>query len=101
MGAPAIVHDTRRPSPAPERSDRQVDPAEVDFNRHSVERDVRRVLTSQPGLVISSLVVRRVGGGVCLSGVVESMTDETDVCGLIREAVGVNDVINRLIVRSA
>ena len=99
MGA-SILDEARRPALADEAAHCRVDPAEVDRNPHSVERQVRRVLTSQPGLSISSLVVRRVGQGICLTGVVESLSDETDVCGLVRKAAGVNEVINHLLVRS-
>jgi len=73
---------------------------EVDRNPHEVERQIRSVLISHPGMTISSLVVRRTRDGVCLTGVVESMPGDTDVCGLVREAAGVNEVLNRLIVRS-
>lgn len=99
MGMPAVRTDARRL--AAERSSRRFDPTEVDGTFHSVEREVQRVLTSQPGLTFSNLVVRRIRDGVCLTGVVESMTDDTDVCGLARKAAGVNEVINRLLVRSA
>jgi osmotically-inducible protein OsmY len=58
------------------------------------------VLTSQPGLSISSLVVRRLGNGVCLSGVVESTDDPADVCRLAQQVSGVNEVMNRLLIRS-
>ena len=33
-------------------------------------------------------------------GVIESIDDSTDVCGLARRAAGVNEVINHLLVRS-
>lgn len=79
---------------------RRLDPTEVDGSPHAIERQVCRVLKSHPGLSISSLVVRRLGDGVCLSGVVESTDDPSDVCRLARQVAGVNEVINRLLVRS-
>lgn len=79
---------------------RRFDPTEIDHSPHAIERQVCRVLTSQPGLSFSSLVVRRLGDGVCLSGVVESTDDPADVCRLARQVSGVNEVVNRLLVRS-
>ena len=67
---------------------------------HAVEHQVRRVLTSQPGLSFKNLVVHRTRDGVCLTGVVESSGDDADVCRLAREASGIERVINRLIVRN-
>lgn len=101
MGMPAVRTDARRPALTADRFSRQFDPTEVDGTHHSVEREVQRVLTSQPGLTVSNLVVRRIRDGVCLTGVIESMADDTDVCGLVRRTAGVNEVINRLLVRSA
>ena len=100
MGIPAVRTEARRPTPAAERPLRRFDLTEVDCTAHSVEREVRKVLVSQPGLNFSSLVVHRTRDGVCLTGVVESMPCDTDVCDLVREAAGVNQVLNRLIVRS-
>lgn len=80
---------------------RRLDPTEIDGSPHVIERQVCRVLTSQPGLSFSGLVVRRLGDGVCLSGVLETSDDATDVCGLARQVAGVNEVVNRLLVRSA
>lgn len=79
---------------------RRFDPTEIDHSPHALERQVCRVLTSHPGLSISSLVVRRLGDGVCLSGVIESTDDPADVCRLARQVSGVNEVINRLLIRS-
>jgi hypothetical protein len=80
---------------------RRLDPTEIDGSPHVIERQVCRVLTSQPGLSFSGLVVRRLGNGVCLSGVVETSDDGTDVCGLARQVAGVDEVVNRLLVRAA
>ena len=101
MGTPTVRTDARRSVPAAERLTRRFDPTEVDMSSHALERDVRRALTSEPGLTFSSLVVHRVRDGVCLTGVIESMSEDTDVCSLARQAGGINEVINRLRVRSA
>ena len=86
--------DRRRSSKAAEPV-RRFDVADP---HHGIEREVRQILTSQPGLSFPSLVVHRVGDGVCLTGVMEC-TGEADVCGLVRQVAGVNRVIDRLIVR--
>lgn len=83
------------------RFDEATRPADPIESSHGVERQVRCVLTSHPGLSFSSLVVHRVRGGVCLTGVVESSDGDPDVCGLARQVAGVNEVLNRLIVRGA
>lgn len=75
-------------------------PMSVDFVPHFVEREVSRALSCQPGLAVSNLVVRRINGGVCISGVVDACDDNIDVCGLARQVKGVNQVLNRLLVRS-
>ncbi|HEX6986794.1 MAG TPA: BON domain-containing protein [Planctomycetaceae bacterium] len=98
MGKSSLRTDARRLSPA--AADHRFDPTEIDGSPHGVERQVRRVLTSHPGLSVSNLVVRRVRDGVCLTGVVESMDDQTDLCGLVRQVAGVSQVMNRLLVRS-
>lgn len=77
-----------------------LDSAEVDFTPHAVERQVSRLLATQPGLNVSGLVVHRLRDGVCLTGVIESMGDETNVCDLVRQVEGVDQVINRLLIRS-
>ena len=100
MGTPAVRTEARRPAAAAERPLRRFDLTEVDGTPHSVEREVRKVLVSQPGLNFSSLVVRRMRDGVCLTGVVESMSCDTDVCGLVRQVAGVSEVVNRLLVRT-
>jgi osmotically-inducible protein OsmY len=67
---------------------------------HSVERQVQRKLLAQPNLQFSSLVVRRMPDGVCIEGVLDS-TDGSDVTNLARQVAGVQNVVNRLLVRSA
>jgi osmotically-inducible protein OsmY len=68
---------------------------------HSVERNVRRELMSQPEFRFSSLVVRRIDNGVCLQGVLETTESGPDVISLARKVEGVNRVINRLLVTHA
>ncbi len=70
------------------------------FKTHSIERQVQRKLLAQPNLKFSSLVVRRIPRGVCLEGVLE-MTDDSDLCKLARQVEGVEQVLNRLVVRGS
>lgn len=77
-----------------------IDSSEVDRTPHTIERQVCRLLTTHPGLSVTGLVVHRLPGGVCLTGVVDSIDGETNVCNLVRQVSGVEDVINRLLVRS-
>jgi hypothetical protein len=103
MGGPSARPEPRRSAPAVldrQVPERRFDLTEVDCSRHDVERQVQRVLTSHPGLTVSNLVVRRLRDGVCLTGVIESIESDTDVCGLVREVAGVNEVVNRMLVRS-
>jgi hypothetical protein len=65
---------------------------------HGLEQAVHRRLCSQPGLSISSLVIRRIPNGVCLEGVLESDADQ-DVCHLARSIAGVDEVLNHLVIR--
>lgn len=67
---------------------------------HFVESEVRRTLLAEPEFNFGSLVVRRVPNGVCLEGVLETDTNAPDVCGLARQVLGVERVINHLLVRS-
>ena len=100
MGKPPVRAE-QPPSPMiTERPSLRFDPTEIDGTPHRVERQVRQLLTSQPGLSISNLVVRRVQNGVCLTGVIETMPGDADVCGLAKQVSGVTAVINRLLVRS-
>ena len=101
MGMSSVRSDVARSSVPADRPSRRFDPTEVDSAPHGLERQVCRVLTSQPGLSISGLVVHRIRNGVCLTGVVESMPGGADVCGLAKQVSGVDEVVNRLLVRSA
>ena len=98
MGTPSLMPSLRRPAPASGATLPQS--IEVDQTPHGVERQIRQALTSHPGLTVSNLVVRRVRDGVCLTGVIESIDETTDVCNLVREVAGVNQVLNRMLVRS-
>lgn len=67
---------------------------------HCLEQTVRRLLlAARPDLRFSSLVVRRVEGGVCLEGIVETDEDLTDIIACAVQAVGSIGVMNRLVVR--
>lgn len=68
---------------------------------HRVERDVTRRLLANPGLRFSSLVVRRIADGVCLEGVLEVDDDRPDVCSVVRQVAGVQNVLNHLVLRQA
>ena len=92
VSVPQFTESVQRPMNIP--------PMSVDFVPHFIEREVSRTLSSEPGLAVSNLVVRRVQNGVCLSGVVETCDDDVDVCGLARQVEGVEQVLNRLLVRN-
>jgi osmotically-inducible protein OsmY len=71
---------------------------------HRIEEDVQRELLGETGLQFSSLVVRRVPGGVCLEGVLEA--DDVDgasssIDGFARRVAGVQEVLNHLVVHQA
>jgi osmotically-inducible protein OsmY len=87
----------------PVPADSAVAVVEPDYCRappHQVESEVRRTLLAEPELSFASLVVRRVPDGVCLEGVLETGNDAPDVCRLARTVLGVERVINHLLVRS-
>ena len=64
---------------------------------HGIEKDVQRELLAEPRLHFSSLVIHRVQNGVCLEGVVEADDGSPDVSRLAKRVVGVEQVINRLV----
>ena len=66
---------------------------------HQIEQDVRRSLLANPDLCFSGLVIRRINNGVCLEGFVESSCEVEDAARLATEVAGVNDVLNRLVVK--
>lgn len=66
---------------------------------HQLEQAIQRYLLSRSDLRFSSLVIRRIAGGVCLEGVVESEADLRSICRLAGEVAGVKQVLNRLVVQ--
>ncbi len=71
----------------------------VVLHPHRLERDLRHRLMSEPSFNFQSLVVRRIENGVCLEGVLELVDEQTDVVELVRQAAGVQRVLNCLVVR--
>jgi osmotically-inducible protein OsmY len=65
---------------------------------HQIECEVQRALMSHPHLRFSSLVVRRLENGVCLTGVLEADDDAPDVVSIAQRVQGVDQVLNRLLV---
>jgi len=70
------------------------------LEQHGMERAIQQRLLSSPDVEFTSLVVRRVPGGVCLQGVMQVSGDLPDVTRLAMEVAGVQRVINRLVVHS-
>lgn len=68
---------------------------------HGIESGVRRELMANPGLSVSSLVVRRIPNGVCLEGVMHIHDDQTDVDSIARQVIGVQEVQNHILVCTA
>lgn len=73
----------------------------VMMHPHRLEQDVRNRLMSDPNLNFTSLVVRRVGDGLCLEGVLETNGDPVDVARLVRRVCGVPKVLNHLVIHRA
>ncbi|MBW3539517.1 MAG: BON domain-containing protein [Planctomycetes bacterium] len=74
--------------------------AGIDRDRpHQLEESVQRELLSAPRCRFSSLVVRRIAGGVCLEGVLEAAGALPDIASLARRVAGVEQVLNHLVVR--
>jgi hypothetical protein len=69
------------------------------FAEHELELTVQRELLAQPGLDFASLVVRRIPGGVCLEGVLETSAEAKDVSSLAQRVSGVAQVLNHLVIR--
>lgn len=78
----------------------QVESMVMVLEQHGMERAIQQRLLSSPDAEFTSLVVRRVPGGVCLQGVMEVSGDLPDVTRLAMEVAGVQRVINRLVVHS-
>lgn len=70
----------------------------LDRSPHWIEQEVQRELLSHPSLRFSSLVIRRLGNGVCLQGVLEEDADAPDVCTVAQRVAGVEQVLNHLVV---
>lgn len=67
---------------------------------HSIEHEVHTRLTQHPGLVVRSLVVRRIPNGVCLEGRVEVADEAFDLARLIRDIPGMDEFVNHLVINS-
>jgi BON domain len=66
---------------------------------HLVESEVSQTLRDTPGVHVESLSVHRVDGGVCLHGVVEIDDTATDIEEVIRRALSIDHVVNRMVVK--
>lgn len=69
---------------------------------HAIEKDVQRVLLNLPEVHFSSLQVRRLPDGVCLTGVMQ-LADGTDphIDDLLAQVEGVQRIINHLVVQKS
>jgi hypothetical protein len=70
---------------------------------HMIEHDVRRRLLAREDMSFHSLVVHRVGVGLCLEGVLESEIENpvAEVIEFVREATGIEQVRSLLVVRES
>ena len=66
---------------------------------HRVEAEVSQTLRDTPGVYVESLSVHRTENGVCLHGVVEVDDPSTDVEDIVRRALAIDQVINRMLVK--
>ena len=66
---------------------------------HRVEAEVSQTLRDTPGVSVESLSVHRIEGGVCLHGVVEVDDPSTDLEDVLRRALSIDRVINRMVVK--
>lgn len=66
---------------------------------HRVEAEVSRTLRDTPGVSVESLSVHRTEDGVCLHGVVEVDDPSTDLEDVLRRALSIDHVINRMVVK--
>ena len=66
---------------------------------HRVEEEVTRTLREAPGVHVQSLSVHRTEDGVCLHGVVEVDGPCTDLGSIIRQALSIDHVVNRMIIK--
>ena len=72
--------------------------AEAMASPHRIEQEVQHELLSQPGFRFASLVIRRLGNGVCLQGVLEVDDNSPDVCAVAQRVAGVDRVLNHLVI---
>lgn len=70
---------------------------------HEVEQQVWRELQQASGGQFLSLIVRRMEGGVCLQGVLETGNDDflCDVDSLVKRVACVEHVLNQLVMRKS
>lgn len=67
---------------------------------HQVEAEVSRTLRDTPGVHVESLSIHRTDDDrVCLHGVVEIDDPSIDVESIIRRALSIDHVINRMVVK--
>ena len=66
---------------------------------HLVEAEVSQTLRDTPGVYVESLSVHRTEEGVCLHGVVEVDDPSTDIEDVLRRALSIDHVINRMVVK--
>lgn len=66
---------------------------------HRVEEEVTRTLREAPGVHVKSLSVHRTEDGVCLHGVVEVDEPSTDLGMIVRHALSIDQVVNRMIIK--
>jgi hypothetical protein len=66
---------------------------------HLVEAEVSQTLRDTPGVHVESLSVHRIEDGVCLHGVIELDDPSTDVEDVIRRALAIEHVMNRMVVK--
>ena len=75
------------------------DSVHIALGRHHVEQAVQRELMAHPQLHFKTLVVRRTQNGVCLEGILEADENCPDVGNIAKTIAGVEEVINRLMVK--
>lgn len=92
----AVVVKTASEAPVAVASESTCD----DWTRpHRTAFAVQNRLLHEPGLDFSSLVVRELPNGVCLEGVVSVEAGSPNIDSLVRLVSGVDNVLNRLVVR--
>lgn len=99
LGSTDLAASVQRTSPLEVSDDANDSAHSTDESTSELERAVRQKLISDPDVSISSLTVRQIEGGVCLDGVIEVSDDLPDIERLVRNAVGVERVLNRLVMR--